>query len=354
MSGINVRVDRDFDVFLSFNSKERDDARDLKEILERHHISVWFDEDQIRPGSEWKPRIQKGISRSGSYAIAVGRSALGPRQEEEIEAAAALCKSLSRPMIPCLLPGGQKPTGVDLFDDFSFVDFQNGFAQSEVKRLLWGIRGEDIARINPVTKPDAPPTRWVLIAGSGAGELPRSLVDLSRRLGREIARRGWGLVTGGWPGVDHLAASTFADHIKLTGGKLSVRLVQLMGNGSHPYFPAGRLVNIGDEMEAWQQSIYRADAIILMGGLGGTYQTGTMGLKANKAVFSLPNTRKPDGSHSDAYRFYYKLLEQWENQPLSKFISRERYEELSGGHSNLIIGSLADVIGEYFNCLATD
>jgi hypothetical protein len=101
-----------------------------------------------------------------------------------------------------------------------------------------------------------------------------------------------------------------------------------MRKGAIPDFPSGRLLSEGSEDEAWRRSIQRADAVVLVGGLGGTYQTGEWALQEGKPVFPLPDTRGPMGSHGDAYRFYFDTLQDWSRNPASRRLSKEQFEDL--------------------------
>ena len=62
-------------------------------------------------------------------------------------------------------------------------------------------------------------TDWVLVAGLGDVDLPREVWIATEALGRALARRGFGLVTGGWKGVDHVAARSFHDEAQKGGGR---------------------------------------------------------------------------------------------------------------------------------------
>jgi hypothetical protein len=42
----------DFDAFLSYNWEDKSAARELKRVLEARKLTIWFDEDQLRPGLE--------------------------------------------------------------------------------------------------------------------------------------------------------------------------------------------------------------------------------------------------------------------------------------------------------------
>jgi hypothetical protein len=52
--------------------------------------------------------------------------------------------------------------------------------------------------------------RWILVAGTGLVKgTPIEDVNAAPAIGTELARNRYGLVTGGWPGVDYLATQAF-------------------------------------------------------------------------------------------------------------------------------------------------
>jgi SLOG cluster4 family len=173
---------------------------------------------------------------------------------------------------------------------------------------------------------EATDTKWVLVAGSGTESLPEKIVEVSRRLGRGLADSGFGLVSGGWRGVDHIVARSFAEAVKETEGNLGKRLIQFMERGRTPDFPAGRFVTANSDREAWDKSIARAEAVILVGGVGGTYETGKIARRQGKPVLPLADTR--DGNFPDAYRTYFEILDSWNAQPIAG-LNREDFEDLS-------------------------
>lgn len=165
-------------------------------------------------------------------------------------------------------------------------------------------------------------TKWILVAGSSNALLPEKIVLTSKRLGRELADAGFGLVTGGWPGVDHHVARAFAEGLKEAGGSLAGRLTQFLERGRTPDFPSGRFITRASDAEAWEASIVKADAVVLIGGIGGTYETGQLALRQGKPVLPLADTR--DGGHSDAYKFYFEMLQNWDARPI-KGLTSDQY-----------------------------
>ncbi len=178
------------------------------------------------------------------------------------------------------------------------------------------------------------PKGWVLVAGTGASpmrKLGEKVEQTSSTLGLSLARFGYGLVTGGWPGVDELTSRSFARELELNGIPLEDRLIQVVVEDKLPAFPAGNLVLVHHGEEEWTESVKRAEAVVLIGGIGGTLTTGEYGLKFGRAVFPLADTG------GDAAKFYMQMQRNWKPEFLpgidkSKFqvVAREAPRVISG------------------------
>lgn len=167
------------------------------------------------------------------------------------------------------------------------------------------------------------PSAWMLIAGTGKSQLAPRLAETSTALGALLARNRLGLVTGGWAGVDELAARTFARALEAQGLPLENFLIQVVNNRKFPAFPAGRLVFVEPGESEWTEGIVLADAVILAGGLGGTYTTGATALEWNKPVFPLADTG------GDALRLYQELYRSWaERSQVFGRITKEQFMQL--------------------------
>lgn len=319
----------DFDVFLSHNSHDKPLASELKRKLEEVGISVWLDREQLRPGQNWQPLLLEGLQSSGSVIVALGPAGLGQWQKEEVELALGYNVTLGRPVVPVFLPGVPKDQEFDGFlAGRGWVDFRDGFSAPLMEHLIWGITGKkSFDWVRTVTVDNTDTRKWILIAGSGGiTPRPKSFKPLCERIGADLARSGFCLVTGGWDGVDSEVARSFAKQILTNGQALSGRLVQIMKEGDTPSFPAGRLLLEKTENLAWKNSIQRADAVVLVGGMGGTYQTGEWALEQGKPVLPLADTRGTVASHGDAYRFYHEIKKSWNKSLLSKLLSEDDFE----------------------------
>lgn len=187
-------------------------------------------------------------------------------------------------------------------------------------------------------------TKWILVAGSGAGKIPARIVETSERLGRELANAGFGLITGGWPGVDHMTARAFAVSVREVGGRLSDRVLQVMEKGAMPDFPGGRLRIGGTEDQAWAESITLADGVVLIGGLGGTRVTGEIAQKRNKPVFPLADSNYE--GHSDAYNFYFKMVGRWGVKPVQD-ITLDDFQRLAEPAPD-VVTELIQILEKHF------
>lgn len=81
---VRARVFEVFDVFVCYNSQERDAARALVDALRDRGLRVWIDWDQIAPGRRWQDELERIIGACGAAAICVGGRGIGPWEDAEI------------------------------------------------------------------------------------------------------------------------------------------------------------------------------------------------------------------------------------------------------------------------------
>lgn len=158
-----------YDVFLSFNSKDRDAVRQIANYLvDVARLHPWFDEWDLSPGEEWIDGLYRGLEASTTCAIFVGKNGEGPWQKREIRA--ALQKQTTRSdfrLIPVLLPGtSEQPQLPPFLKAFMWVDLQQNLDDSEgLRRLVCGIRGEAPGRLGTTggkTHEPPPPSSYPL------------------------------------------------------------------------------------------------------------------------------------------------------------------------------------------------
>ncbi|WP_247237707.1 TIR domain-containing protein [Telluribacter sp. SYSU D00476] len=154
---------------------------------------------------------------------------------------------------------------------------------------------------------------------------------LAEELGRSLAEQGYGLVVGGWPGVDYLAAKGFAAGLKAKQLPLSDYLIQVVArdrpayypaNASYPDFEGGYLITVSNGVREWIEAIKYADAVVIVGGEGGAGETYLYASQEQRPVFPLL------GSGGDATFVYNDCVHKWELLPYSGFSKAEFIEAL--------------------------
>ena len=133
---------------------------------------------------------------------------------------------------------------------------------------------------------------WVLVAGSrsNATGVPKAQVLAAEAIGRTLAFRGFGLITCGWDGIDKLVTRAFAGELQALGLPLSRKLKQIVPRPDEPAFFGGDVIYVEKGVPEWVESVKRAQAVILVGGIEGTYKTYETALVEHVPVFPLPGT----------------------------------------------------------------
>jgi predicted Ser/Thr protein kinase len=150
------------------------------------------------------------------------------------------------------------------------------------------------------------PRHWVLVAGTGHTNLAAVQVEAARSVGHMLATAGFGLVTGGWPGVDYVVAASFVQTLGDQPDRSALNwITQVVPCRSVPDYPGGLVVEVPAGEAEYLVSVRLADAVVLIGGLGGTLRTARQAWELGKPVLPLAQTG------GDAERAYALTLEDW-------------------------------------------
>jgi hypothetical protein len=147
-----------FDVFFSHSSVDKPWVRKLVADLVTHYrVSVWLDEEQIRPGAPIVDALEQALDACGSVALVVSPESMASGWvKEEYHRAVVLAQHKARPLqlIPLLLRTAELP---GFLANRSWVDFRDpaGYANN-VRRLVWGITGEKPSRVLDLQSAAAP------------------------------------------------------------------------------------------------------------------------------------------------------------------------------------------------------
>jgi len=136
-----------FDVFLSYNSKDRPEVKEIANQLKARGIKPWLDEWELRPGLSWQDALEKQIENIHAAAVFVGQEGIGPWQRMEMKAYLRKFVDRESPVVPVLLKDApQKPSLPTFLQDATYVDFRKtGQDMSPIDRLIWGITGHNPA-----------------------------------------------------------------------------------------------------------------------------------------------------------------------------------------------------------------
>jgi len=132
---------------------------------------------------------------------------------------------------------------------------------------------------------------WVLVAGTGKkSALSKKLANTCQRLGLELARAGFRLVTGGWQGVDEAVAASFAGELDVLQLPVEERLMHVVPSGKVPAFGRGRILTVEQGISEYTECVERARYVVVLGGYGGAERVGNFALGAGCTVLPLADT----------------------------------------------------------------
>jgi hypothetical protein len=132
--------------------------------------------------------------------------------------------------------------------------------------------------------------KWVLIVGTGKASLSQPEWLMSNALARELAKSGYGIITGGWPGVDAVAAEAYAGQLAEEEVIDEGYLVQVVLEEQVPAYPGGLIERVANETQAYDETLEKAYALIMIGGIGGTYVSYRRAEAAGIPVIPIAST----------------------------------------------------------------
>ena len=132
----------EYDVFLCHNSQDKPEVLKIHDRLLQRGLLPWLDQHDLRPGLRWLPEIERRISSIPSAAVFVGRSGIGPWQDEEIDAILRKFKKQNRPVIPVMLEGAPDIELPPFLDGRTWVDFRRN-TPDPLDQLVFGVTGRN-------------------------------------------------------------------------------------------------------------------------------------------------------------------------------------------------------------------
>jgi WD40 repeat protein/energy-coupling factor transporter ATP-binding protein EcfA2 len=138
-------VDVNYDVFLSFHSRDRANVERIASQLrdpELFGFHVFLDQWYLTPGRPWIAELERVLGSCRAVAVLIGPGEMGDWQQREKNfALERQAKDVTFPVIPVLLPGADPALG--FLGQNTWIDLRLGVDNSnELGRLAAAIRGE--------------------------------------------------------------------------------------------------------------------------------------------------------------------------------------------------------------------
>lgn len=133
--------------------------------------------------------------------------------------------------------------------------------------------------------------KWVLIAGTGNEMFSEKERIMCISLGKYLAQNGYGVKCGGWPGVDEEISRSFSEFLITKKVDPAERLVQVidyrLGNSFKIF---GEILQITGNSDWDKNALRNADALVMIGGQGGTFELYEKALSNNLTIIPIPAT----------------------------------------------------------------
>lgn len=130
----------EFDVFIAYNSRDRQFVEGLVRRLKERGLNPWVDTEQVPPGQRFQEVIEQSIPQVASAAILIGPHGLGRWQALELHSFITRCTYEHIPVIPVILPGVDSlPKEAVFLREYSWVDFSDADDNGALDSLEWGI-----------------------------------------------------------------------------------------------------------------------------------------------------------------------------------------------------------------------
>ena len=129
------------DVFLSYNQKDKDSARQLYERLTQKNLDVWFAEERIQLGESLAQGLERGLREARAIAVLVGQ-AEGPWQALEVEVGIREYVYKGLPLFPILLQGSHCDLIPMLLKPLVYLDLSSSYpyTAADIDALAFAVR----------------------------------------------------------------------------------------------------------------------------------------------------------------------------------------------------------------------
>jgi GTPase SAR1 family protein len=134
----------EYDVFLSYNWRDKDTVRSIAGQLRNRGLRPWMDERQLRPGFLWQPELEEIIKRVPAAAVIIGAER-GPWQAREIYAFIQQSVSRGCVIVPVLLSDANTADLPVFLQGLTWVNLAVP-EPDPIDQLVWGVTGQQLKR----------------------------------------------------------------------------------------------------------------------------------------------------------------------------------------------------------------
>jgi len=153
------------DLFLSYNSRDREVVMRVRELLHQRAIKTFLDRYDLTPGMPWQSELERAISRVRAIAVLIGAEGIGAWQRPEKELALDRQVQEERvgrrfPVIPVLLPNAEADKITGFLTRNTWIDMRGGtdnpMAAAALDALARAVTGEPPAAPTQAVEPLCP------------------------------------------------------------------------------------------------------------------------------------------------------------------------------------------------------
>ena len=134
-----------FNVFLSYNSSDRDAVSEVAKQLQQDGIRVWVDVFSLQPGDNWQAATERAFSLAATVVVFVGPTGIGSGQMGEVEQAVKQKAALGDHfrLIPVILPGASHEHVPYFLRQYTWIEFgpslDNREAYARLRNAILGV-----------------------------------------------------------------------------------------------------------------------------------------------------------------------------------------------------------------------
>jgi len=155
--------------------------------------------------------------------------------------------------------------------------------------------GEDFVIANLASSFQRPNThnfkhKWVLVVGSSKSRLSQTEWMVTNAIAIELAKSGYGIITAGWRGVDAVVSEAYAAQLAKDEIIDEGYLIQVVVEKQKLEYQGGVIERVANEEQSYERIFARAYAVILIGGMRGTFESFRKAQEANVPVIPIAIT----------------------------------------------------------------